>query len=177
MNQSLKSTASSTTSNASAAGLIAGGMGADRIAFIQSSWHKDIVDRCRDSFLAEIGKLGIAADRVDVFAVPGAFEIPLQAKLLAKTGRYAAIVGSGFVVNGGIYRHEFVAQAVISGLMQVQLETEVPVLSAVLTPHHFHDHAEHHQFYFDHFVVKGVEVAKACAATISNLQALKQAAA
>ena len=170
MNQSLKSTASSTTSNASKAS-------ADRIAFIQSSWHKDIVDRCRDSFLAEIGKLGIAADRVDVFAVPGAFEIPLQAKLLAKTGRYAAIVGSGFVVNGGIYRHEFVAQAVISGLMQVQLETEVPVLSAVLTPHHFHDHAEHHQFYFDHFVVKGAEVAKACAATIGNLAKLKQVAA
>jgi 6,7-dimethyl-8-ribityllumazine synthase len=170
MNQSLKSTASPTTSNASSTG-------ADRVAFIQSSWHKDIVDRCRDSFLAEIAKLDIAADRVDTFAVPGAFEIPLQAKLLAKTGRYAAIVGAGFVVDGGIYRHEFVAQAVISGLMQVQLETEVPVLSAVLTPHHFHDHAEHHRFYFDHFVVKGAEVAKACAATIDNLQALKQTAA
>ena len=170
MNQSLKSTASSTTSNASTTA-------ADRVAFIQSSWHKDIVDRCRDSFLLEIAKLGIAADRVDVFTVPGAFEIPLQAKLLAKTGRYAAIVGAGFVVDGGIYRHEFVAQAVISGLMQVQLETEVPVLSAVLTPHHFHEHADHHRFYFDHFVVKGAEVARACAATIGNLAGLKQAVA
>jgi 6,7-dimethyl-8-ribityllumazine synthase len=170
MNQSLKPTASSPTSVASSSG-------ADRVAFIQASWHKDIVDRCRDSFLAEIAKLGIVAERIDVFAVPGAFEIPLQAKLLAKTGRYAAIVGAGFVVNGGIYRHEFVAQAVISGLMQVQLETEVPVLSAVLTPHHFHDHAEHHQFYFDHFVVKGAEVARACAATIRNLAELKQTAA
>jgi 6,7-dimethyl-8-ribityllumazine synthase len=169
MNQSLKPTASSTTSSASSGG-------ADRVAFIQASWHKDIVDRCRDSFLAEIAKLGIAAERIDIFAVPGAFEIPLQAKLLAKTGRYAAIVGAGFVVNGGIYRHEFVAQAVISGLMQVQLETEVPVLSAVLTPHHFHDHAEHHQFYFDHFVVKGAEVARACAATIGNLAELKHMA-
>ena len=43
--------------------------------------------------------------------------------------------------------------------------------------HRDHDHAEHHQFYFDHFVVKGAEVAKACAATIANLQALKQVAA
>ncbi len=170
MNQSLSTTPSSTTSHASS-------VGSDRIAFIQASWHKDIVDRCRDSFLAEIAKLGIAADRIDIIAVPGAFEIPLQAKLLARTGRYAAIVGAGLVVNGGIYRHEFVAQAVISGLMQVQLETEVPVLSAVLTPHHFHDHAEHHQFYFDHFVIKGTEVARACAATIANLQPLKQAAA
>ena len=77
-----------------------------------------------------------------------------------------------FILPSALY-----AQAVISGLMQVQLETEVPVLSAVLTPHHFHDHAEHHRFYFDHFVVKGAEVAKACAATIDNLQALKQTAA
>lgn len=147
-----------------------------RIAFIQASWHKDIVDRCRDSFLAEIAKHGIAADRIDVIAVPGAYEIPLQAKLLAKTGRYAAIIGAGLVVDGGIYRHEFVAHAVISGMMQVQLETEVPVLSAVLTPHHFHDGAEHHRFFFDHFVVKGAEVARACAATLANLAALQEAA-
>ena len=147
-----------------------------RIAFIQASWHKDIVDRCRDSFLAEIATHGIGAERVDIIAVPGAYEIPLQAKLLAKTGRYAAIIGAGLVVNGGIYRHEFVAQAVISGMMQVQLETEVPVLSAVLTPHHFHDHAEHHQFFFDHFVIKGAEVARACAATLANLAALQEAA-
>jgi 6,7-dimethyl-8-ribityllumazine synthase len=82
------------------------------------------------------------------------------------------VVAAGFVVNGGIYRHEFVAQAVISGLMQVQLETEVPVMSAVLTPHHFHDHDEHQKFYFDHFVVKGKEVATACAQTIANMQRL-----
>jgi len=54
-----------------------------------------------------------------------------HAQLLAKTGRYAAIVAAGFVVDGGIYRHEFVAEAVIGGLMRVQLETGVPVISAV----------------------------------------------
>jgi len=176
MNQSLKSTAPTTasTTNPASKGKV---LGTGRVAFIQSSWHKDIVDRACDAFIAEIGKLGVAADRIDIITVPGAFEIPLQAKLLAKTGRYAAIVGCGFVVDGGIYRHEFVAQAVISGLMQVQLETEVPVLSAVLTPHHFHEHAEHQRFYVDHFVVKGAEVARACAATIATLQELKQVAA
>ena len=165
MNQSLR-TANPPVENATPADV-------SRIAFIQASWHKEIVDRCRESFAAQLGKLGIDASRVDVFTVPGAFEIPLQAKLLAKSGRYGAIVGAGFVVNGGIYRHEFVAQAVISGLMQVQLETEVPVLSAVLTPHHFHEHDEHQKFYFDHFVVKGAEVANACAQTLSNIQQLK----
>jgi 6,7-dimethyl-8-ribityllumazine synthase len=111
-----------------------------RIAFIQSCWHKEIVDQCRLAFVAELRRLGRPEDLIDFFEVPGAFEIPLQAKLLARTSRYSAIVATGFVVDGGIYRHEFVADAVISGLMSVQLETGVPIISAVLTPQRFHEH-------------------------------------
>ena len=75
--------------------------------------------------------------------------------MLARSGQYAAIAASALVVDGGIYRHDFVADAVISGMMQVQLATGVPVLSAVLTPHHFHAGHEHQEFYFQHFKVKG----------------------
>ena len=103
---------------------------------------------------------------VDLFEVTGAFEIPLHAKRLAESGRYRAVVASGLVVDGGIYRHEFVAEAVIDGLMRVQLDTGVPVFSAVLTPHHFHEHADHERFFHDHFQVKGREVAKACTETV-----------
>ena len=105
---------------------------------------------------------------------PGAYEIPLHAQVLARTGRYAGIVASGFVVDGGIYRHDFVAQAVIDGLMRVQLDTGVPVFSAVLTPHHFHEHEQHREFYFQHFVKKGQEAAQACVQTVSSLQAIAQ---
>src|SRR5216683_3130600 len=119
---------------------------AGRIAFVQACWHKDIVDQCRNSFVEEIARLGTARDAIDFFEVPGSFEIPLQAQILAKSGRYAAIVASGFVVDGGIYHHEFVAGAVIDALMQVQLETEVPVISAVLTPQRFHDHDDHRKY-------------------------------
>jgi 6,7-dimethyl-8-ribityllumazine synthase len=91
-----------------------------RIAFVQACWHKEIVDRCRVSFTAEIAKHGFGEADVDFFEVPGSSEIPLHALLLAESGRYAAIVAAGFVVNGGIYRHEFVAEAVISGLMRVR---------------------------------------------------------
>jgi 6,7-dimethyl-8-ribityllumazine synthase len=140
-----------------------------RIAFIQSCWHREIVDQSRDAFLDEIVRLGRSIDEVDIFEVPGAFEIPLQAQLLAKSGRYVAIVAAGLVVDGGIYRHEFVADAVISGLMRVQLDTEVPTISAVLTPRHFHEHAEHRDFFFDHFKVKGREAAAACARTLENI--------
>ncbi len=144
-----------------------------RIAFIQSSWHREIVDQCREAFIKNIKSHGFARKDIDCFAVPGAFEIPLHAKLLARTGRYAAIVAAGFVVDGGIYRHEFVAAAVIDGLMRVQLETEVPVISAVLTPHRFHEHQEHQAFFRKHFVVKGAEAAQACAATVQGLKKIR----
>ncbi len=148
-----------------------------RIAFVQSGWHKEIVDECQKSFLAEMERLGIdSAAEVDLFEVPGAFEIPLHAKKLAASGRYGAVVGSGFVVDGGIYRHEFVAEAVISGLMRVQLDTGVPVISAVLTPHHFHEHEVHQSFFFEHFRVKGAEAAQACARTMDALVKLPAAA-
>jgi 6,7-dimethyl-8-ribityllumazine synthase len=146
-----------------------------RVAFIQACWHREIVDRARDSFVATMERRGIARSRIDLFETPGSFEIPLQAKLLARSGRYAAIVAAGLVVDGGIYRHEFVADAVISGLMQVQLETEVPVLSVVLTPQHFHGHEEHQKFFFDHFVVKGEEAAEACLRTLENMSRLREA--
>lgn len=133
-----------------------------RIAVIRARWHADIVDQCVQAFEAELSALAEKRFAVDVFDVPGAYEIPLHAKTLAQTGRYAAILGAAFVVNGGIYRHEFVASAVIDGMMNVQLSTGVPVLSAVLTPHNYHDSAEHHRFFLEHFTVKGKEAAKAC---------------
>src|SRR3954464_9210745 len=103
-----------------------------RVAFVQSSWHREVVEECRIAFLAESQARGIT--HIDMFEVPGSFEIPLHAQILAKTRRYTAIVAAGLVVDGGIYRHEFVADTVIKALMDVQLRTEVPVFSAVLTP-------------------------------------------
>jgi 6,7-dimethyl-8-ribityllumazine synthase len=147
-----------------------------RIAFVQACWHKEIVDQCRRSFVAAMEDAGYPRSSIDLYEVPGSFEIPLQAKLLAKSGRYAAVVASGLVLDGGIYRHEFVADAVIGGLMRVQLETEVPVISAVLTPQNFHEHAEHQRFFHQHFTVKGEEAARACARTIENLRAARAAA-
>lgn len=143
-----------------------------RIAFIQATWHADIVNQARDGFLAEMGRHGVPRDAIELFSLPGAFEIPLHAKKLAQTGQFDAIVACALVVDGGIYRHEFVASAVIQGLMTVQLDTGVPVFSAVLTPHHFHSHAEHQQFFGDHFVHKGAEVAQACLATLTSLRSL-----
>ena len=95
------------------------------------------------------------------FDVPGAFEMPLKAQQLAKTGNYDAIICAAFVVDGGIYRHDFVAAAVVDGLMRVGLDTGVPVLSVSLTPHHYQETDHHNEIYRAHFVEKGREAARA----------------
>jgi len=142
-----------------------------RVAFVQACWHREIVDQLRDAFESEFSRL---SDRsIDFYEVPGAYEIPLHAKALADSGEYAAVIAAGLVVDGGIYRHDFVATTVIDGLMSVQLDTSMPVFSAVLTPHHFHDNGEHQRFFKEHFVIKGREVAHACAETLNGLSNLR----
>ena len=127
-----------------------------RFAFIKAQWHADIVDRSLEGFMEHI-----PAAQVDVFDVPGAFELPLMAQKLAQSGRYDAIACAAFVVDGGIYRHDFVASAVVDGLMRVGLDTGVPVLSVSLTPHQYQETEHHNAIYRTHFVEKGREAALA----------------
>ncbi len=146
------------------------------IAFVQARWHADIVDSCRTAFVDEVGRRTGGSATVEVFDVPGAFEIPLQARSLARTGRYGAVVGAAFVVDGGIYRHDFVAEAVVAGLMQAQMEADLPILSAVLTPHHFQDTEAQRRFFLEHFKVKGREAAEACLEILALRETLAPAA-
>jgi 6,7-dimethyl-8-ribityllumazine synthase len=127
-----------------------------RFAFVKAQWHADIVDRALEGFVDVI-----PPDQVETFDVPGAFELPLVAQKLAASGRYEAIICAAFVVDGGIYRHDFVADAVVQGLMRVGLDTGVPVLSVSLTPHQYQETAHHNAIYRDHFVTKGKEAAQA----------------
>lgn len=131
-----------------------------RFAFIKAGWHSDIVDQALAGFQQRLAELGGEAE-VSVFDVPGAFEMPLLAQKLAETGAYDAVAAAALVVDGGIYRHDFVAQAVVEGLMTAGLKTGVPVLSVSLTPHHFQPSAEHQDFYYAHFLKKGREAADA----------------
>lgn len=143
------------------------------VAVIAASWHRDIVTAATSAIQSEFQRRQCPDDCLEFHQVPGAFEIPLYAMRLARLGTYDAIIACGFVVNGGIYRHEFVAAAVIDGLMRVQLDTNVPIFSAVLTPRDFHGHEEHERFFKDHFVNKGKEVAQACLNTLEALAKLR----
>ncbi|EAP75568.1 MULTISPECIES: 6,7-dimethyl-8-ribityllumazine synthase [Roseovarius] len=143
-----------------------------RYAFIKANWHSDIVDRALDGF-AEL----IPMDQIDVYDVPGAFEMPLLARDLAQTGRYAAVAAAAFVVDGGIYRHDFVAQAVVDGLMRAGFDSGVPVLSVSLTPHHYQETDHHNAIYRAHFVEKGREAARAALKITETRAALRPAVA
>lgn len=131
-----------------------------KIAFVKARWHAAIVDQALVGFEARIKASGTAHE-ITAFDVPGAFEMPLLARRLGDCGRYDAIVCAALVVDGGIYRHEFVAQAVVDGLMAAQLATGVPTFSVSLTPHHFQPSDTHIEFFRKHFVKKGEEAADA----------------
>jgi len=166
----MNNTLSNSTLNPAAHSLEKSADNPKRIAFIQACWHRDIVDQLRDSFAQEFANLSEL--EVDYLELPGAYEIPLHAKRLAETGDYLGIVAAGLVVDGGIYRHDFVASTVIDNLMRAQMDTGVPVFSAVLTPHHFHAGEEHESFFKEHFVTKGKEVAHACSQTLKSLSTI-----
>lgn len=144
-------------------------------AFIKARWHSDIVDQSLVGFENRLSEMNVAAT-VDTFDVPGAFEMPLLAQKLAASGKYDAVIASALVVDGGIYRHDFVAQAVVDGLMKAGMETGVPVLSVSLTPHHFQPSQEHEAYFHAHFVKKGAEAANAAVQIIDVHAALTPAA-
>lgn len=142
------------------------------IAFIKARWHDDIVDQSYSGFRSAAEKLLPDAE-IENFDVPGAFEMPLVAKKLAASGRWDAIVAAAFVVNGGIYHHEFVSGTVVTALMNVGLETGVPCFSVSLTPHNYQPTEVLTEFYHKHFVEKGIEAANAVAQILALEPRLK----
>lgn len=150
-----------------------------KIGFVQASWHDNIVNRLQESFIDRIGQLLDQPPVVDVWEVPGSLEIPLQISLLHEHGNYDIFVAAGLIVNGGIYRHEFVADHVLRSVMDLQMSKHIPIIYAVLTPIHFHgaysesEGSPHEQFLLEHFVTKGTEAANACKVTLDNVAKAK----
>ncbi|MBN4075148.1 MAG: riboflavin synthase subunit beta [SAR86 cluster bacterium] len=138
-----------------------------RIAFIQSSWHEAIVKKGKEGFLEKFKEFGLSTKLVDFYQLPGALEIPLKCKQVCETNKYDLVIAAGFIVDGGIYRHDFVASAVLDGIMNVQLELGIPILSMVLTPHDFDDSKARNDFFQKHFIIKGQEIADAAHALLT----------
>jgi len=109
-----------------------------RIGVVWSRFNEEIVRELVTACDKELVELGVAAADIDVVSVPGALEIPLalQALALERRGfarRYDALVALGAVIRGETYHFEIVAGESARGILDVQLETGVPVANGVLT--------------------------------------------
>ena len=103
-----------------------------RYAVIASRWNGEIVDALVEGARAAFAAHGVADAALDVLRVPGAWELPVLARRLAQSGRYAAVVALGCVVRGETRHYEHVADECARGLMRVALDSGVPVLNGVL---------------------------------------------
>ncbi|MFD3525459.1 6,7-dimethyl-8-ribityllumazine synthase [Streptomyces sp. NPDC058653] len=101
-----------------------------RVAVIAALWHEKVMDGLVDGALGALRELGI--DEPTLIRVPGSFELPVAAKVLADRG-YDAIVALGVVIRGGTPHFDYVCQGVTQGLTQVSIDTGVPVGFGVLT--------------------------------------------
>ena len=104
-----------------------------RFAVVVARFNHVICVKLLEGATAELSRRGAAPDDVHVAWVPGAFEIPLAARALAKTGRYDAIVSLGVVIRGGTPHFDYVCRAVTDGVREVGRDTGVPVAFGVLT--------------------------------------------
>jgi 6,7-dimethyl-8-ribityllumazine synthase len=102
-----------------------------RFAVVASEFHSDITSRLAAGARDCLGKYGAAT--VDEHWVPGAFELPLAAKVLAQTGKYHAIVCLGCVIRGDTPHFEYVCAGAANGLVSAMLETRIPMAFGVLT--------------------------------------------
>jgi 6,7-dimethyl-8-ribityllumazine synthase len=105
----------------------------DRFAIIVSRFNEEITGGLLAGAREALAEADVREDAVEVFHVPGAFEIPLAAKKAADSGRFAAVIGLGCLIKGDTMHFEYIAEAVSHGIMRVGLDTGVPIAFGVLT--------------------------------------------
>ena len=104
-----------------------------RLAMLVSRFNTAVTHGLRDGALEWLAEHGIHEGDIDVFEAPGAFELPIMAQSLAKTGDYEGVICLGCVIKGDTAHFEFISLGATIGLMQAQLATGVPLSFGVLT--------------------------------------------
>jgi len=105
----------------------------ERFAIVVARFNDLITERLADGAIDTITRLGGDDNAIDVFKVPGAFEIPLAASRLAASGRYSAVICLGAVIQGSTSHHEYINNQVASGIMSAMQSSGIPVTFGVLT--------------------------------------------
>jgi 6,7-dimethyl-8-ribityllumazine synthase len=141
-----------------------------RVLLLRSTFNAPVVDGLLAGARGELRELGVAEDDVTVLDVPGAFELPLVARVAAESGRFDAIVALGAVIRGGTDHYEHIAREAAAGLMRVSLEARVPVGFGVLT---VREESQARERSAPGAGNKGAEAALAAVATAAALRVLR----
>lgn len=104
-----------------------------KFAIVVSRFNEEVTTGLLQGSLTYLEEKGIHQDKADIFHAPGAFEIPLIAKKLAQSGKYAGVICLGCVIKGDTAHFEFISLGTTLGLMQGMLATETPISFGVLT--------------------------------------------
>jgi 6,7-dimethyl-8-ribityllumazine synthase len=104
-----------------------------RFAIVASRWTESLVAKLIDGAVEALEEHGATEDMIEIFRVPGAFELPLAAKKVAQSKKWDAVICLGVVIRGGTPHFDYVAGAAATGSTQVSLETGIPVLFGVIT--------------------------------------------
>jgi 6,7-dimethyl-8-ribityllumazine synthase len=107
--------------------------GDHRIAIVASRFNDFVVGELVDGAVDCLRRHGVDVDNVDTAWVPGAFEIPMAAKRLVDTKRYAAVVCLGCLIQGDTPHFAYIASEVTKGIAQVSLDADVPVAYGIIT--------------------------------------------
>ncbi len=104
-----------------------------RFAMVVSQFNDEICNGLKAGALSYLRENGIEIAATDHFSAPGAFEIPLLAQALAKTGKYSGVICLGCVIKGDTAHFEFISLGATVGIMQAMLTTQTPISFGILT--------------------------------------------
>ena len=138
-----------------------------KIGVVMARFNIDICEGLLSACTAELKKLGVAAEDITIATVPGALEIPLALQTMAQTGDYDALVALGAVIRGETYHFEVVSNDSCRAVMDVQLDTGVPVANGILT-------CEDDDQALARMQVKGADCAQAAIEMANLLRALSE---
>jgi 6,7-dimethyl-8-ribityllumazine synthase len=141
-----------------------------RFAIVASRYNPRFVDGLVSSAREELERS--AADlQLDVVEVPGAFEIPVAAAAVARSRRYLAVLALGVIIQGRTRHANLIADGIVQGLMQVSLETGIPVINEVLL---LDDEQQARERTLESEMNRGTEAARAALHVVSSLRRFDQ---
>lgn len=138
-----------------------------RVGVVMARFNIDVCEGLLSACTAELKKLGVAAGDITITTVPGALEIPLVLQTMAQTGSFDALVALGAVIRGETYHFEVVSNDSCRAVMEVQLDTGIPVANGILT-------CEDDDQALARMQVKGADCAQAAVEMANLLRALTE---